>query len=51
MIGAMGQQLGKNQAALHRMRASLNPFSRFNFGLLAALPYAHLWQAKERRSA
>jgi hypothetical protein len=50
MMGAMGEQLGKNKAALRRLRGSLNPFSRFDFGLLAGLPYAGNWQAKEPRS-
>jgi hypothetical protein len=46
MIGAIGQQLGKNHAALRRLRDSLNPFSRFDFGLLAALQHARDWQAR-----
>ena len=50
MLGAIGEQLGKRRTALTRIRASLNPFSRFDFGLLAGLPHAHLWQAKEPRS-
>jgi hypothetical protein len=50
ILGAIGQQLGTRRSALQRMRDSLNPLSRFDFGLLSALPYAHLWQAKERRS-
>jgi hypothetical protein len=49
MIGAIGQQLGKNRGALRRLRNSLNPFSRFEFGLLAGLRYARDWQATERR--
>jgi len=49
VLGAMGQQLGKNPAALRRLRESLNPFSRFDFGVLAGLKYAREWQAKERR--
>lgn len=49
MIGAMGQQLGKNRRALRRLRNSLNPFSRFDFGLLAGLRHARDWQARERR--
>ncbi len=49
MLGAIGQQLGKNPAALLRLRESLNPFSRFDFGMLAGLKYARQWQAKERR--
>jgi hypothetical protein len=48
IIGAIGEQLGKNRAALRRLRDSLNPFSRFDFGLLAGLRYARTWQAKER---
>ncbi len=49
MIGAIGEQLGKNRTALRRLRDSLNPFSRFDFGLLAGLRHARYWQAKERR--
>ena len=50
MLGAIGEQLGKNKAALQRLRDSLNPFSRFDFGLLSGLPKAREWQAKEPRS-
>ena len=49
MLGAIGEQLGKNRAALKRLRDSLNPFSQFDFGTLAGLPCARNWQAKERR--
>lgn len=49
IIGAIGQQLGESPGALRRLRNSLNPFSRFDFGLLAALRNARAWQAKERR--
>jgi Family of unknown function (DUF6088) len=48
MIGAIGQQLGKNRGALRRLRNSLNPFSRFEFGLLVGLRHARDWQARER---
>ena len=53
MLGALGQQLGKNPKALEKLRASLNPLSRFDFGPLAGLPFARDWQAKEhsRRAA
>lgn len=51
MLGAIGEQLGKNRASLKRLRDSLNPFSRFDFGALAGLPRARNWQAKERSSA
>jgi hypothetical protein len=50
MLGAMCEQLGKDRATIKHLRASLNPFSRFDFGLLAGLPQARSWQAKERRS-
>jgi Family of unknown function (DUF6088) len=49
MIGAIGEQLGKNGAARRRLRDSLNPFSRFDFGLLVGLRHARNWQARERR--
>jgi hypothetical protein len=48
MLGAIGQQLGKNPSVLKRLRQYLNPFSRFDFGLLAGLRHARNWQAKER---
>jgi hypothetical protein len=46
ILGAIGQQLGKNKSILKRLRQHLNPFSRFDFGLLATLQYARNWQAK-----
>jgi hypothetical protein len=46
LIGAIGEQLGKKPAALARLRASLNPFSRYDFGLLSGLPHARNWQAR-----
>jgi hypothetical protein len=49
MIGAIGEQLGKNRASLRCLRDSLNPFSQFDFGLLAGLQHARDWQARERR--
>lgn len=48
MLGALGQQLGQDEKSLRRLRESLNPFSRFNFGALSGLRYASKWQAKER---
>lgn len=48
MLGAIGEQLKKSPAAMRRLRASLNPFSRFPFGLLSGLPCARNWQVKER---
>lgn len=46
MLGALGQQVGADEAELRRLRESLNPLSRFDFGLLGGLPRAREWQAK-----
>jgi hypothetical protein len=50
MLGAIGEQLGKQKSALQWLRDSLNPFSTFDFGLLSGLSQARTWQAKEPRS-
>ncbi len=49
MLGAIGEQLGKDPRSLHRLRQSLNPLTRFDFGRLSGLTYARNWQAKEHR--
>jgi hypothetical protein len=49
MLGALGEQAGKGPKVLERLRRSLNPLSEFDFGVLAALPHARRWQAKEPR--
>jgi len=46
MLGAIGEQLRKNPAILKRLRSSLNPFSRFDFGSLRGLKHAEDWQAR-----
>jgi hypothetical protein len=46
LLGAIAEQIGKNAAARTRLHASLNPLSRFDFGLLAGLSHARSWQAK-----
>jgi predicted transcriptional regulator of viral defense system len=48
MLGAIGQQLGRSEKQLARLRADLHPLSRFDFGALAALTHADSWQAKKR---
>jgi hypothetical protein len=48
MLGAMGEQLGKNPAVLRRLRESLNPFSKFDFGTFSNLKFARKWQSKVR---
>ena len=49
MVGALSERLGTDRRTLQRLRASLNPFSRFDFGMLGGLPNAGGWQAKEKR--
>lgn len=49
ILGALGEHLGSNDRRTGRLRASLNSLSRFDFGLLADLPNARSWHAKERR--
>ena len=46
MLGALGQELDMPRAQVVRLRRSLNPLSRFDFGHLAALRHAREWQAK-----
>jgi hypothetical protein len=46
MLGAAGQQAGADPKLLDRLRKSLNPLSRFEFGRLRSLRYADEWQAK-----
>jgi Family of unknown function (DUF6088) len=50
MLGAIGQQLAQPERWLSALRESLNPLSRFDFGVLAALAHAREWQAKERKA-
>jgi len=50
ILGANGEQLHKRKSVLDRLRDSLNPFSRFDFGALSGLSHARKWQAKEARS-
>jgi len=45
MLGAAGEQLGMDERLLGRLRASLNPLSRYDFGTLKCLQAAAHWQA------
>lgn len=45
MLGAAGEQLGMDERLLRRLRASLNPLSRYDFGTLKCLQVAAHWQA------
>jgi hypothetical protein len=46
ILGTIGEQIGKKSVVIQRLRDSLNPFSKFDFGLLTGLPGARRWQAK-----
>ncbi len=49
MLGALGEQLEEPSKELDGLRQSLNPLSRFDFGMLSVLPNARRWQAKGSR--
>jgi hypothetical protein len=46
MVGAIGQEIGQQGRSLEVIRQSLNPVSKFDFGILSNLQYAREWQAK-----
>jgi hypothetical protein len=46
MLGALGEELQMPPRLLERLRASLNPLTRFDFGPLQVLRTASEWQAK-----
>lgn len=46
LLGALGAELGEGRRTLGRLRSSLNPLSRFDFGMFSGLPAARSWQAK-----
>ncbi len=46
MLGAIGEEIGAKPSVLKKLKASLNPFSRFDFGVLHKLKYAKEWQAQ-----
>lgn len=46
MLGALMQSVGLMDTLWRPLRESLNPQSRFDFGLLRSLPNAREWQAK-----
>ncbi len=48
MLGALAEQMNGEPRYIQRLRESLNPLSRFDFGPLAILPNARQWQARER---
>lgn len=46
MLGALGELAGAEERQVRALRRSLNPLSRFDFGVLSVLPNARAWQAK-----
>jgi hypothetical protein len=46
MLGALGERACAPAKALQSLRASLNPLTKFDFGVLRALPNAKDWQAR-----
>jgi hypothetical protein len=46
MLGAIGQEIEEHEQSLELIRQSLNPVSKFDFGILSNLQYAQEWQAK-----
>lgn len=49
LLAALGEEIGVKPALLEPLRASLNPLSRFDFGVFSGLPNAARWQARKRR--
>jgi len=49
LLGALGEQLGAEQGMLDHLHKSLNPSSRFDFGIFTDMPNAKAWQAKGAR--
>jgi|SRR5882762_214474 len=47
VLGAIGEEIRKKPVALRRLRDSLNPLSRFDFGALRGLRHARAWQARD----
>jgi hypothetical protein len=45
MLGALGEELRLSKSKLERLRKTLNPLSRFDFGPLRGLKSATRWQA------
>lgn len=48
ILGALGEEMGKKPAMLSKLRDSLNPLSRYDFGQFTALSTARNWYAKKK---
>lgn len=46
MLGALGQEIGIPERRLQKLRSSLGPVSKYDFGRLVSLRHAKEWQAK-----
>ena len=46
MLGALGEELNMPARSLDTLKQSLNPLSRYDFGVLRSLRFARDWQAK-----
>ena len=46
MLGALGEHIGVDAAALDEIRKHVNPLSKYEFGALRVLPTAKRWFAK-----
>lgn len=51
LLGALGELAKCQTTLLERLRASLHPLSRFDFGIFGIAANARAWQAKVRRVA
>lgn len=48
ILGAFGEDIGHSETLIVRLRASLHPLSRFDFGKLDALKSADRWQSRRK---
>ena len=46
ILGALGEMMKRDRKTLERLRRSLNPLSKFDFGIFTSMPNAKAWQAK-----
>lgn len=46
ILGALGEKIGADRKSLDRLRQSLNPLSKFDFGIFAVMSNSKSWQGK-----
>ena len=49
ILGALGERMDADKKVVARLKKSLNPLSRFDFGIFSDVANARQWQAKRRR--